>query len=383
MSKSVFASVEELARSANPSAALGLLVEHFRQHKEYSRLFEARLMKKRHELGAALMPTGHLHLHGDALKAYDAEMLEAAKEAARLYLDNGQLPEAWPYFRALGDVAPVRETIERLKPEEGSDAVIEIALGERVHPAKGFAMLLAQHGICRAITLFDQYPDVATREQALGLLARTLHGDLVSNLRAVIARNEGSAPEVDSIAPLIEGRDWLFGEFCYHVDVSHLMSVVRLSIEADDREILSRAREMAVYGMRLHGELQPRGEAPFESFFRDHALYLGARLGENVDEAIAHFRGRVASYDYEQIGTYPAQVLIRMLLRLGRPAEAVEIFEQFVGETDPNYLSCPSLPQLCQLAGDYERLRKLAEKDGDLIRYAAAVIDSAAVKPAR
>ncbi len=383
MSEPLFATVEDLARSSSPASALSFLVDHFRQNREYSRLFEARLMKKRHELGAELMPSGHLHLHGEALKAYDAEMLEAAREAARLYLDDGKIPESWPYFRALGDPAPVREAIEKLPTGEGGDAVIEIALGERVHPRKGFEMLLEQHGICRAITLFDQYPDAATREDALALLAGNLHGSLVSNLRAVIERNEAPAPEGASIPQLIEGRPWLFGEFCYHVDVSHLMSVVRLSAESGREETLRLARGLALYGTQLHSDLQYKGYPPFDDFYRDHALYFAARLGEGVDQTIAHFRARVASYDYEQIGSYPAQVLVRMLLRLGRPHEAVEVFEQFVGDTDPNYLSCPTLPQLCQTAGDYARLRKLAEKDGDLIRYAAAVIEAGDVKPDR
>lgn len=378
MAEAAFTQIDNSLRAGGARQALDQLIAHFAEQKEYSRLFEARLMRKRHELGLPLMPTGPLHVHGEALKAYDAEMLDAAKQAASLYLAEGRIAEAWPYFRALGDAAPVREAIDRMANEEGGEAVIEIALGERVHPKKGFAMLLAQHGICRAITLFDQYPDAATREDSLHLLAGTLHNELLSNLRAVIERNEGAAPTGESIARLIAGRQWLFGEYSYHVDVSHLMSIVRMAAESDREETVAMGSGLAEYGSRLSSELQYKGEPPFEDYFRDYAMYLKARLGEGVEETIGHFRRRVASYDYEQIGTYPAQTLVRMLLRLNRPQTAVEVFEEFVGETDPNYLSCPPLAQLCQLSGDWERLRKLAERDQDLIRYAAALIGSQA-----
>lgn len=379
----LFHSLDSLAQHQSPLQVLDYLVDHFHQQNDFARMFEARLMRKRFQLGLPLLPSGHLHLHSAAQKEYDAEMLAAAKDAARGYLQRGQIAESWPYYRALGDPAPVRQAIDELDPSAGTDAILEIALGERVHPLKGYTMLLAQHGICRAITLFEQYPDAATREDALTLVAQKLHQDLRDNLRNVIERNEGAAPSGDTIADLISNRDWLFGEFCYHIDVSHLMSVVRMCAESDRESTLRLGRDLARYGMRLHSELQYKGDPPFEDFYRDHELYLGARLGDNVDAAIAHFRARVASYDYEQIGTYPAQVLVRMLLKLGRKQEAVEVFERWVGDTDPNYLSCPSLPQLCQMAGDYERMRKLAEKDGDAIRYTAALLTPALNSPER
>jgi tetratricopeptide (TPR) repeat protein len=268
----------------------------------------------------------------------------------------------------------LRDAIERLAPDQAEDPVIEIALGERLHPSKGFEFLLKRHGICRAITFFDQYPDPATREQSLALLSETLYHELAANLRAAIERTEGHAPDGARITDLIAGRDELFGEYSYHVDLSHLMSVVRLSADADDPGILARGLEMAEYGSRLHSTLSYRGDPPFEDFFRDSAIYLRARTGVAVEEAIAHFRAKVASYDYEEMSTYPAQVFVRMLLRLGRPQDAIQVFEQFLADTNPAYLSCPPLAQLCRMAGDYERLKQLARREGDLVQYSAALI---------
>ena len=54
--------------------------------------------------------------------------------------------------------AVVYNAIDRLTTDDVNDAVLEIALHERVHPRKGFELVMASHGICRAITVFGQYP---------------------------------------------------------------------------------------------------------------------------------------------------------------------------------------------------------------------------------
>lgn len=371
-----FDQLEQTLRQSGAGEGFDYLIRHFEQRHEYGRMFDAALMKKRHEMGLPLAPAAGLTMTPEQRQSYDDYTVAAARQAGQRFLEAGEIAKAWPYFRALGDAEPVRTAIDRLAPDQGNDAVIDIALGERLHPRKGFEVLLAQHGTCRAITVFHQYPDPATREEALALLARTLHTELIDNLRRVIERAEGAAPAGSTVGELIANRtEWLFGEYCYHVDVSHLMSVVRFAAESDEQRTLEMALEMAEYGTHLYGDLQYRGDPPFEDFHRDHAIYLNARLGRGVDEAIAHFRQKVASYDYDQIGTYPAQTLVRMLLKLGRPPEAVEVFEQFVGETDPAYLSCPPLDDLCRLARDFERLKGLARQQDDLLRYAAAVLE--------
>jgi hypothetical protein len=101
--------------------------------------------------------------------------MAAAREVGGLFLADGDIPRAWPYFRAIGDSAPVAADIEKLQPQENQEPVIEIALHERVHPRKGFELILGNYGICRAITFLEQYPDRKTREDCIRLLVRTLH----------------------------------------------------------------------------------------------------------------------------------------------------------------------------------------------------------------
>jgi len=297
-------------------------------------------------------------------------------KAGELFLADGQIARAWPYFRALGEPGPVREAIERTPVDAGDESVIDVALSEQVHPARGFRMLLAHHGICRAITLFDQYPHQPTRLECLELLVRTIHEDLVANLKRSLEKVEGAAPETNAIPELL--RDWMFGAYDYYVDVSHLGSIVRYSAEASDPEVLRLAVELTEYGRRLSAELQYRGDPPFEDLYTDHAAWFKALLGQEVEECIAHFQGKVASYDYEQIGTYPAQVLVRMLVRLGRYSQAVATYETWCKDADPMYLHCPPFEQLCIMAQDWDRIKASARRDGDALRYLAAELSQCA-----
>src|SRR4029077_15756063 len=101
--------------------------------------------------------------------------------------------------------------------------------------------------ICRAITSFGQYPAREGRDESLRLLVRTLHSELVENLKRVIVRNEDQAPDTQSVPELMAGRDWLFEGNSYYVDTSHLTSVLRFSLALSDRETMRLACALASY----------------------------------------------------------------------------------------------------------------------------------------
>ena len=65
-----------------------------------------------------------------------------------------------------------------------------------------------------------------------------------------------------------------------------------------------------------------------------------------------------------------------MLARLKRYSEAADVYSQYLGEADPSQLSCPSAVQLCQLAGDFEKLKQLAIERKDLLSFAAGLVQS-------
>ena len=377
MADEVFDALEQALRSGGPDAGFDLLVQKFREEKKYPLLFEARLMKSRHALGLPLVQTERLEDLPEAKRGtHERAFMDAAREVGGLFLADGDVPRAWPYFRAIGETAPVFTAIDQLQPQENQEAVIEIALHERVHPRKGFELILANYGICRAITFLDQYPDRKTREDCIRLLVRTLHHDVLENLKRTIAKAEETAPETKRIPELIAGRDWLFGEYDYYVDTSHLVSILRFSLDVTDRDTLALAIELAEYGKHLSSMFAFKSDPPFEDGYADHQIYLRALLGENIDEAIAHFKQKIASSNPDESGTVPAQALVTLLARLGRFEDAITVSLDHLRDVDPSQLACPSVFQLCQTAGDYGRLRNLARESGDLLHFAAAALQA-------
>ena len=173
MNHDAFDQVEQALRSGGSEAGFDFLLQSFREQKNYPMLFEAQLMKRRHELGLPLIqadsPDG---LPEHTQRAYEQGTIEAAREVGSLYLADGQIPLAWPYFRAIGESKPVADAIERIEAQEGIDAIIEIAFYEQANPRKGFELILANHGLCRAITSFSQYPSVEGRRRARSFSSR-------------------------------------------------------------------------------------------------------------------------------------------------------------------------------------------------------------------
>src|SRR5262249_37403295 len=111
---------------------------------------------------------------------------------------------------------------------------------------------------------------------------------------------------------------------------------------------------------------------PFDDVYVDHAMYLGALAGKNVEEAITHFRKKILNHDSIANGTAPAQVLVALLAKLGRYQEAIDVSLEHLNQTTGEQLVCPSVFELCQYAGDFERLKKIARERDDLLAFAAA-----------
>lgn len=374
MNDDLFDAVENALKSTGSEAGFELLIERFRQEKNYPLIFNARLMKKRHELGLGLIELDSKpELPKEKAAPYHQAQIAAAREVGQLFLDDGAIEQAWPYFRAIGETGPVAAAIEELEPSEEMAAIIEIALYERVNPRKGFELLLQSYGTCRAITGIQQYPAEEGRAESVALLIRTLHGEVLDNLKRTIADKEGKAPDTSSVTDLIQGRDWLFGKFSYYVDSSHLLSVVQMSLDLEDPEMLKLALELAEYGTHLSSEFQYRGTPPFDGYL-DYAFYLRALLGREVDRTVAHFRGKLPRQGGEDGDFNAAQVLVGLLARIQRYPEAVEVSLQHLAGVEPAQLTCPSAVQLCQLGEDYGRLKEVSRSQGDLLSYVAGVL---------
>jgi hypothetical protein len=73
-------------------------------------------------------------------------------------------------------------------------------------------------------------------------------------------------------------------------------------------------------------------------------VYLRALLGEDVDGAIGHFKKKVTETITVSGDTAPAEVLIELLVRLGRYAEAIQASLEFFpnSRATPSSFRCPS-----------------------------------------
>lgn len=342
-------------------------------------------MQKRLELGLPLVSTARIgDVPKDLQDAYQDGYVHAAREVGELMLADGNIPHAWPYFRAIGDTGPIVQALDTFEvpdpntPEahESLAATIHIAFQEGVHSRKGFELILKHYGLCRAITMFGGYAEREGRHESLRLLVRSLHGQLVDNLKHAIANVEGAPPEGHSVTALIEGRDWLFANNAQHTDSSHIAPVLKFSAELDDKDTLRLAVEIADYGRHLDPMFQYSDEPPFENTYKDHGIYLRALIGEDVDLAVRHFEEKAAGSDPDRDGSRPAEVLVELLIRLARYDDALKASRRYLNDVAPEDLSCPSLLQLCQLAGDFDQLKDVARQQDDPLSYLAGAIQS-------
>lgn len=378
-----FSWIDELVRHADADAAFEQVVQRFKDEKHYPAVFNARLMKRRLELGLPLLSQPSIDdLPVELQPRYQAASVEAAREVGQLFLSDGNIPAAWPYFRAVGDVKPVADALEAFDlddpappdAQESLGAIIQIAFNERVHPRKGFALILKHFGMCRAVTTFGAYPTQDGRQESLNLLVRSLHREILENLKRAITAVEGTCPDTDSIPALIDRRTWLFENNDQYTDSSHLAGLLRFCGGLNDQAALRLAVEMADYGCHLSPMFQDIDDPPFERAYEDRGIYLRALLGEDVDRAIAHFEAKAAHCDPDREGTRPAEVLIELLGRLGRHHEAIRAFQRHLSHAPPDQLSCPTLPQLCELAGDFDQLKDVAQRQADPLSYVAAIL---------
>ena len=110
---STFDRIAELKDSDGPQAAIDFLIGTLREEKNFHKLFDALLLKKKQELGLSLVrPTSLEDVPADIRPDFEKYYIASAREIGQLFLDSGQLNEAWLYFRTIQEpqaVAPLME----------------------------------------------------------------------------------------------------------------------------------------------------------------------------------------------------------------------------------------------------------------------------------
>lgn len=381
--QAAFSQLEGTIRESGVAAGLEQLVSQLRGQDRFHELFEALKMQVRHSLGLPVLYDDS----GDELPEGTRQQLEdgllaACQEVGMRLLQAGQVREGWMYLRPVGAKADVTQALRGIAPDdENLDALIEVALHEGVDPALGFGLVLEHHGTCNAITTYESIVGRLGKPQqqaVAGQLVDHVHGELLASVVADIARQEETPPaDANTLAELIEDRPWLFGEYSYHIDTTHLASTVRFSRVLEDKARIALALDLCAYGGRLNQQFQYPGEEPFTDFYPSHTLYLSALGGQRLDEAIAYFRARADEADPHQHGSQAVEAFVELLDRLQRYDEAIEVVLDFAQRTNTEAAQVlPLLLGLAEKSGDFSKVVDFCREGQDLLGFGTGLIQA-------
>src|SRR5262249_41202300 len=137
------------------------LCRTLREQKDYHGLFYALVLKDRLRLGLpAVQPTRAEDVPKELQEPYENAIRVAARTVGQMFLGEGDIVGAWPFFRMISEPGPIAAAIDASKigEDEGEklQQIIEIALHEGANPKKGFDLVIQRYGICNAITMFGQ-----------------------------------------------------------------------------------------------------------------------------------------------------------------------------------------------------------------------------------
>lgn len=388
----IFDTLATTAAEHGTTAMLATLATSLKARGSWHALFDLRLLEARAALG--LPPTGDLGTLDDATRdRLDERSLAACREVGWPLLDEGQVAAGWMYLRAAAEPAEASRRLASLAGGSLQDdeaagrrlqEIVHVALWEGVDPALGIRLVIESQGTCNAITAYDQavarLPAARQRGPA-AVLVEHLHHEVFTSLAADLGRRGLAAPErltaATSLVALLAAAGGLKGDPSFHCDVSHLHSVLRIARICIDRPVLEKAWELAVYADRLPEAVTYPGEPPFEDVGPASRLFYAALLGREIDEAVSFFR-RAAARD-DDGNTLPTDVLVYVLWRLGRPAEALRAaLERPTAHGVPSLFQAagmlPSLVDLAVAGGALDVLRAACRTRGDEITFAATYL---------
>jgi len=196
--------IDGALQGGTPGAAVDQLAARLTEQGDFRGLLDALLLRARLDLGLPLVRPGSLtDLPEPSRTHYEDRYVAAIRQVGGLILQTGEVGAAWAYFRAIGEKDQVHAAIEQFEPVEDDserlNEMIDVALGQGVHPTKGFDLILDHHGTCSALTAFESLPpDESVRRHAATRLVRRLHADLLINLTADLNRRGGPTPPPDA-----------------------------------------------------------------------------------------------------------------------------------------------------------------------------------------
>ena len=257
------------------------------------------------------------------------------------------------------------------------DELVEVLLQEGVDVERGFQIVLDSYGTCNSITTYEtvvSHKSKPEQRKVAKLLLDHVHAELFNNVKSDIAHRSEAEAEETTLAELVADREWLFGEHAYHIDTTHLASTTRFSRILEDEVSLRKALDLTYYGRMLNSQFQYEGDEPFTDIYPDHALYYQALLGENVEEALAHFKQKAHDVPRNQWGTLAVEVYIDLLNRIGKVDEAIAATAELIQPGERTSGLAPSLLELCESKGDYSQLVESCRGANDVLGFATGLM---------
>jgi hypothetical protein len=376
-----FDQLQSAITQGGPEAALQRAADLLRQQKKYHELFEVLKMQLRLKLGLPLLAIEPAeNLSEEQRTKLEDGLIAACREVGAALIKEGKIREGWMYLRPVGDKADAVRLLGAVEAtDENYEELIDVCLHEGIDVGRGYGLVLERFGTCNAITQFDSSLSRRPRSEqaaAARLLVRDVHGDLLSSVKADIARQEGRQPQGDTLRELLADRDWLFQDNSYHLDTTHLAAAVRIARAVSDPDDLRLALDLTEYGRRLGQQFQYPGDEPFADMYPANALYFRALLGENPDEAVAHFKNKAETLDTQYHGYVAVETYIDLLTRLGRHKEALDAAVKFgLGSIQP-LGNAPPLVELARRSGDFKGVLEHCRQKEDVLGFAAALVQS-------
>lgn len=379
---SIYEQMQQLVAAGQPAAALDRLIEHFEQQGQFHELFEALKMRLRLQLGlTAAQADRQEKFDDDTELQLERGLIEACRQVGELFFKQGRVREGWMYMRPVGDRDIAANALAHVEVnDENVDELLEVLLHEGVDIARGYQLSLDRMGTCNSITMFESTLAARPRSDqqiAARLLVAHVHAELLENLRRDIAQREGQEAEATTIEELIKSRPDLLRDGSYHLDTSHIASTVRFARVLDDRQHLMLALDLACYGRALHPQYQYPGEEPFLDLYPASMVFFRALLGQQVDAGIRYFTQKADTVDQQQFGTIAIEVLIDLLSRCGRHAEALQAYAKRLPPGSRIIGIAPTLLQLSQRLGDFQPMLDVTRQRDDILGYAAAILQPA------
>jgi hypothetical protein len=147
-----------------------------------------------------------------------------------------------------------------------------------------------------------------------------------------------------------------------------------MATQLEKCEELQLARDLCAYGKKLSPRFRYQSEPPFEDQYADYDKYLAILTGEDVEGGLAHFRAKVDANPPATMGTFPTEIYVNLLLRLGRTEEALGAVHTHLAPLGDVRLSCPNLVELCQQTKRYDVLKDAAKTQGNPVNFLAGLI---------